>query len=149
VTTAALPIVMSFVTTCVTPSPAHVSFALMFDVCVTVVPFAVPHASVAAVTVMTTEPVFVASAVLVAVIVNVPGFEEMNTAVSPFEITEPPLVLHVTPVSQLELALTVAVRLLGAPVAMAAALAVTETPLTVQVGGVVVVVDALSEPHAD
>src|SRR5512133_3609775 len=68
VTTALLPTVIAFGMRCVTPSPAQVSSAVMLAACVTVVPFAVPQ-MVAAVTVTTAEPLFVASAALVALMV--------------------------------------------------------------------------------
>jgi hypothetical protein len=55
---------------CVTPFPSHVSFAVMVAERVTIVPLGVPQGEGgAAVTVTVAEPLFVASSVLVAVIV--------------------------------------------------------------------------------
>jgi hypothetical protein len=90
VTTALFATLILFGTRCVTPSPAHVSSAVILAECVTVVVFVVvPHAKTAAVTVTTTDPLFVASAVLVAVMVNVPAAVGENVAVRPLAVTDP------------------------------------------------------------
>jgi hypothetical protein len=68
--TTALPLIVTlFGTTCVTPSPAHASLAVMLAAWVTTVPFDVPHANALEVTVTATLPLLVGSAVLAALTV--------------------------------------------------------------------------------
>jgi hypothetical protein len=98
------------------------------------------------VTVTVAEPVLVGSAVLVAVIVYDATVDEPKVAVKPLAVSVPPVgvALHVTPVEQLAVALTVAVSDTVAPAFTEAGFALTLTLLTVQGG----VPGALLLPHA-
>ncbi|MGH7619524.1 MAG: hypothetical protein ACREPM_20095 [Gemmatimonadaceae bacterium] len=138
-TTALPPIVMSFGTMCVTPSPAHVSLAVMFAECVTFVPFAWPHGGAACVTVTVAAPLFVGSSLLVAVIVYVPGVVAVNAAVRPLGVNVAPLegaAFHVTPPVHEAVTLRVAVSVAATPVFTVAGLALALTLVTVHLGGV-------------
>jgi hypothetical protein len=152
IVTTALPLIVKLAgTRCVTPSPDQVSLAVTFPVWVTTVPSVWPHAVAIAVTVTATVPLFVGSAVLVALMVYVPAAGAVNVAVRPLVASVPPagVALHVTPPVHDALALSVATNDEVAPVLTVDGLALTVTPPTVHVGVPLVVPSvAPSEPQA-
>lgn len=91
-------------------------------------------------------PLLVGSAVLVARIVYDPTTGETKLAVNPLAVNVPPagVALHVTPVEQLAVPLTVATNVAVAPVLTVVGLALAVTLLMVQGG----LPGALLLPHA-
>jgi hypothetical protein len=118
--------------------------------CVATVPLAWPHGGTALVTVTVAAPLLVASSVLVAVIVNEPAAVDVKDAVRPLGVSVPPagVAFHVTARVQEEVALTVAVSEVAAPVFIVVGLATTVTPVTVQAGGLGVLA-VLPLPHPE
>jgi hypothetical protein len=135
--TVALPVIeMLFGTRCVTPLPAQVSLAATLAGWLTTVPLGCPHATAGAVTVTVAVPLLLGSAVLVAVMVYVPGVVAENVAVLPLGVSVPPagVTLQLTPVAQDALALSVAASVEFPPLLIVLGLAATVTPDTVHVG---------------
>src|SRR5262249_45718515 len=134
VTVAEPPIEMLFGTWWVTPFPAQVSSALMLAEWVTTVPFGVPQATAACVTVTFAEPVLLGSSVLTAVMVYVPAVPEVNVALEPLGVSVPPEgdAFQATALEQVPVAVTVAVSVEVAPVATELGLAATPTAETAQ-----------------
>jgi hypothetical protein len=128
--------------------PDQVSLAVISAECVTTVPLVCPHGGTAAVTVTVAAPLLVASSELVAVIVYEPAATVVKTAVRPLAVSVPPVgaALHVTPPLHVDVALSVAVSAVLAPVFIAVGLAATPTPLTAHAGGFGVLA-ALPDPH--
>ena len=118
--------------------------------CVTVVPFAVPQATLLGATVTAADPVFVGSATLVAVMVYVPAAWAANVAVRPLAVNVAVVgeTLHETELLHAALAFTVAVSVDVAPIAIFVGVAATVTPETVHVGDTLPVCPSPLDPHA-
>src|SRR5438105_5301885 len=81
VTVAGAPISMLLGTECFVPAPAHVSLAVMLLEWVSTVPFGPPGHCIGRVTVTIAEPDLLASSLLFALTVYVPGVDELKMAV--------------------------------------------------------------------